>query len=87
MDRSTRKTMQRVEWIYNGSQINSEGFAAQQTGSIVSLIDDPEAIINNPLLRRDDDENWLVASNLVGQIKEPVEVVIILAVKAREKPR
>src|SRR5258705_4469102 len=60
-DRSAKTTMQRVDWIYNGSQINAEGFAAQQTGSIISLIDDPDALINNPLPLRSDEDNWLVA--------------------------
>jgi len=87
LDRSTGKSMQRVEWIYNGSQINADGFAAQQTGSIVSLINDPEAIINNPLPGRHDDENWRVAGDVIGQIKAPADVVITLPVKNREKPR
>src|SRR4051812_27607998 len=56
LDRAAGKKMQHVDWIYNGSEINAEGFAAQQNGSIVSLIDDPEALINNPLPRRNDDD-------------------------------
>src|SRR5256885_13490878 len=37
-DVATRARMQNVKWIYNGSQMNDEGFAGQQTGSIISLI-------------------------------------------------
>lgn len=77
-DRAANSAMQKVNWIYNGSQITAEGFAAQQTGSIVSLIDDPEALINNPLPSRADDDNWRVNTNMVSAIKQPAELVISL---------
>src|SRR5438045_5410029 len=82
-DVATRARMQNVKWIYNGSQMNDEGFAGQQTGSIISLIDDPDALINNPLPRRDDDDNWQVGTNRVAEIGAKVEVVITLP-KTRE---
>ena len=75
-DVAAKTTMQSVKWIYNGSQMNAEGFAAQQTGSITSLIDDPEALINNPLPRRDDDDNWQVGTNRVAEITGSAEVII-----------
>ena|SRR2546428_1043444 len=77
-DRAAKGSMRTVKWIYNGSQINAEGFAAQQTGSIISLIDDPDALINNPLPRRDDDDNWQVGTNRMAEITENVEVIITL---------
>jgi len=81
LDRSTKTKMRLVKWIYNGSQINDAGFAAQQFGSIVSMIDDPDALFNNPLPRRDDDENWLIRTNGVHKLKSPAELIIRL-----EKP-
>jgi hypothetical protein len=77
-DRAAKGSMRTVKWIYNGSQINAEGFAAQQTGSIISLIDDPDALINNPLPRRDDDDNWQVGTNRVAESGVSVEVIITL---------
>ena len=77
-DVAAKTTMQSVKWIYNGSQMNAEGFAAQQTGSIISLIDDPDALINNPLPRRDDDDNWQVGTNRVAEIAGRAEVIIAL---------
>src|SRR5256885_8643739 len=82
-DRAAKAPMQKVKWIYNGSQMNAQGFAAQQSGSIISLIDDPDALINNPLPRRDDDDNWQVGTNRVAEIGAKVEVVITLP-KTRE---
>jgi hypothetical protein len=48
--------MQVEKWLYNGSQLRTNGFAAQLEGSIISLIRDPTALINNPGLDRDNDE-------------------------------
>jgi len=86
-DRAAKAPMQKLKWIYNGSQINAEGFAAQQTGSIISLIDDPDALINNPLPRRDDDDNWQVGTNRVAEIAENVEVIITLPKSLEGKPK
>jgi len=86
-DRAAKAPMQTVKWIYNGSQMNAEGFAAQQTGSIISLIDDSDALINNPLPRRDDDDNWLVATNRVADLGTNVEVMITLPKTGRQKTK
>jgi len=43
-------------WLFNGSQITQEGFGAHFDGSLVSLIRDPIAIINNPGPDSDEDE-------------------------------
>ena len=44
-------------WFYNGSRILEGGeFVAQQGGSIVSLIFDPDALVNNPHPDRDNDD-------------------------------
>jgi len=76
IERTTTKAMPEVNWIYNGSLVDADGFAAQQTGSIVSLIDDPDALLNNPLPQRDDDENWLVAGEILKNIHGPAELVL-----------
>ena len=35
-------------WLYNGSEFDRWGFAAQREGSLVALIRDPAALVNNP---------------------------------------
>jgi hypothetical protein len=85
LDRAARKMMQRVKWIYNGSQISPEGFAAQQTGSIISMIDDPDALINNPLPRRDDDGNWQIRGNGIHKLGATAEIILtVRKVKSRK---
>ena len=42
-NQQTKSTMSRGPWIYNGSRMFDGTFVAQQDGSIVSLIEDPDA--------------------------------------------
>lgn len=43
-------------WTYNGSFLHQGLFVAQEEGSIISLIRDPVALINNSGVDRDDDD-------------------------------
>jgi hypothetical protein len=75
-DRKRKAAMTKGDWIYTGSRMREEGFAAQMDGSIVSLITDPDALINNPRPGREDDDNWLGAGGKLPAYNAPVEVVV-----------
>jgi len=77
-DQKAGGPMRRGHWIYNGSRVREDGFAAQMDGSIVSLITDPDALINNPRPGREDDDNWLPRANDLPPLNSPVEVIIRL---------
>ena len=81
-DRSKEQAMSKGVWTYNGS-IQHEGmFLAQQTGSIVSVIADPEALINNPRPLREDDDNWVVNTRKVP----PAETLVTVRVRLEKGP-
>lgn len=80
-DNAAKRAMKELEWVYTGSMIDADGFAAQRNGSIISLIDDPEALINNPLPLRKDDDNWKASEGHVPAVGSPVEVIITLLKK------
>ena len=46
-------------WIFTGSRLRAGEFAAELDGSILSLITDPDCLLNNPRPGREDDDNWL----------------------------
>jgi len=77
-DRKAGAPASRGNWIYTGSRLREDGFAAQLDGSIISLITDPDALINSPRPGREDDDNWLVRTNLLPPLHAPVEVSIRL---------
>jgi hypothetical protein len=75
-DRARNRPMNKGAWIYNGS-FQFEGlFVAQEAGSIISVIADPEALINNPRERREDDDNWTINSKAVPSVETLVTVTI-----------
>lgn len=73
-----QSAMSRGPWVYNGSRILEGTFIAQQDGSIVSLIADPDALINNPRPGRENDEIWQVRTNGLPPLNWPMEVTITL---------
>lgn len=77
-DRKANGPARRGNWIYTGSRLREDGFAAQLDGSIISLITDADALFNNPRSGREDDDNWLVQTNNLPPLHAPVQVTIRL---------
>ena len=78
VDQSTKQTVSAGDWTYVGSNVEDGVFRAQQEGSIISLIEDPDALINNPRPGRDNDDNWKIKSEGLPPLESPVEVTIFL---------
>lgn len=78
LDRKTDAPAKPGPWIYTGSRLREDGFAAQLDGSIVSLITDADALVNNPRPGREDDDNWLVRTNGLPPVGSPVQVQLQL---------
>jgi hypothetical protein len=74
----TKSPMSRGNWIYNGSRIVEGTFLAQRDGSVVSIISDPDALINNPRPGRENDEIWQVNTNAVPPVGTAVQITIKL---------
>ncbi|MGE4181083.1 MAG: YdjY domain-containing protein [Limisphaerales bacterium] len=74
----TKTTMTAGPWAYNGSQVIEGGFVAQREGSIVSLISDPYALVNNPRQGHENDEIWRVNTNAVPALNTRVDVTLRL---------
>jgi hypothetical protein len=65
-------------WVYNGSLIIRGRFLAQGDGSIISLVTDPVALINNVGPGHDNDMIWTANTNNLPPPDVPVEVIIAL---------
>jgi hypothetical protein len=73
-------------WLYNGSVFGPYGFAAQQEGSIISVIRDPSALVNNPSPDRDNDKIHLPNPQRLPPEGWPVQVTFSLP-RPRVPPR
>lgn len=66
-------------WLYNGSRIRPDGtFVAHQEGSIISVIRDPDALINYPGDTRDNDEIHLPNAPALPKLEHPVRIILKL---------
>jgi hypothetical protein len=82
LDNSTKHCscwLGKKSWVYNGSLLEGHSFLAQREGSIVSLVTDPEALINNTGPGRDNDTIWTTRTNNLPLADVPLEVVIKLS--------
>jgi hypothetical protein len=78
MNLATRTNASRGPWTYNGSRVVNGIFLAQREGSIVALIDDVDALVNNPRPGNDNDQIWQINSNALPPLNSPVEVTFTM---------
>ena len=71
-------TMARGPWKFTGSQIDLNGFAATREGSVIALIEDPAALIENPRPGREDDSLHVPNAAAMPGTGAPVSVCIRL---------
>jgi hypothetical protein len=78
MNLATKTNASRGPWTYNGSRVVNGIFLAQREGSIIALIDDIDALVNNPRPGSDNDQIWQINSNGLPPLNMPVEVTFKL---------
>jgi hypothetical protein len=72
----TKAKMSPGPWIYSGSRVVEGTFLAQRDGSLVAIIADPDALMNNPRPGRNDDEIWKVNRDLCPPIGTAVQITL-----------
>ncbi len=83
LDQSRNAPMRNGTWTYNGSLQLNGLFLAQQTGSIISVITDPEALVNNPRPLRENDDNWVINTKKVPAL----ETLVTVRIQVIPRPR
>ncbi len=75
---ATKTNASHGPWTYNGSRVFNGVFAAQREGSVVAMIDDIDAMVNNPRPGSENDEIWQVDGKVVPPTNTMVEVTFTL---------
>jgi hypothetical protein len=78
MNLVTKTNASRGFWTYNGSRVIDGIFVAQREASIVAMIDDIDAMVNNPRPGSDNDQIWQINSGVIPPTNTPVEVTFKL---------
>jgi hypothetical protein len=66
------------QWLYNGSEFNPWGFAVLREGSLIAMIRDSTALINNPGTDRDNDQIHFPNTNILPSVGTSVQVMLRL---------
>lgn len=75
LDRKKKRALRETKWAYRGSQLVDGIFLAQRDGSLIAIMEDREALIDQDTPDASDDENWesiqekLPANGYAVQIK------------------
>lgn len=77
-NRASKAIPRRGNWVYNGSRVWEDIFIAEQDGSLVSLVTDSCALMNNTGPGHDNDTIWTANTNNLPPANVPVEVMITL---------
>jgi hypothetical protein len=85
-DRSAKSRLGKGKWYFCGSALRPDGFAAQLDGSIITVIDDMDAIIGSRAKNREDDDNWLAYGSSLPPAESTVEVVLSVSRQDRGIP-
>jgi hypothetical protein len=72
------------QWVYNGSALSRGEFFAQSTGSMISIVTDPDALANFIGDGRTRDEIWKVASSNAPLRDQPLTVTITVIATTTE---
>jgi hypothetical protein len=71
-------TLSRGFWRFTGSRIDGHGFVAAREGSIITLIEDPAALIGNPRPERTNDRLHMPNTGALPAAGVPVSVRVVL---------
>ena len=85
-NRLTQAPMTAGAWIYTGSAIFQKRFLAEEEGSVVALVTDPVALINNPRDGNRDDTIWIAQKDKVPAPGTPVEISFQLLLNHAASP-
>jgi len=77
----------RGNWVYNGSFMEETTFLAQREGSVISLVTDPEALINSNGPGHDNDTIWIANTNRLPSANVALEVFIKLSKPNQKRKR
>jgi len=84
MNLATKTNASRGPWTYNGSRVVNGIFLAQRESSIAAMIDDIDALVNNPRPGSDNDQIWQINSNVLPPLNAPIEVTFKLETPANK---
>jgi hypothetical protein len=75
-NKAKKRAQRETKWAYRGSRLVNGIFLAQRDGSIISIQEDRDALIDQDTPEASDDENWEPLTDLLPPLGAPVTITI-----------
>jgi hypothetical protein len=76
-DKKNRRPLGNTKWAYRGSRLIDGVFLAQRDGSIIAIMEDRDALIDQNTPDAVDDENWEPVTERTPPLGTPVRIWIV----------
>jgi hypothetical protein len=76
LDKKKKGPLGATKWAYRGSRVVDGVFLAQRDGSIIAVMEDRDALIDQATPEASDDENWEAAPDAMPPLKSEVLIRI-----------
>jgi hypothetical protein len=76
LDKAKKRALRETKWAYRGSRLVDGIFLAQRDGSIISIQEDRDALIDQATPEASDDENWEPMTDLLPPLGTPVTITV-----------
>lgn len=75
-DKARKRPLRETRWAYRGSRVVDKVFLAQRDGSIIAIMEDRDALIDQETPDAASDENWEPIRERIPALGTPVELKI-----------
>lgn len=79
LDKDHRRALGKTKWTYRGSRLVDGVFLAQRDGSLIAIMEDQDAVIDQGTPEAANDENWEPMTDRLPAIGTAVEVRIFFS--------
>jgi hypothetical protein len=77
LDRKKKRALGKTKWAYRGSKLIDGVFLADREGSVIAVMEDRNALIDQATPDAADDENWEPMTEVMPELKTKVTIQIV----------
>lgn len=77
LDKKKKRALGQTKWAYRGSRLIDGVFLAQRDGSLIAIMEDRDALVDQATPEASDDENWEPLTDKLPDVQTPVTITLI----------
>jgi hypothetical protein len=83
LDKKKKRALGETKWAYRGSRLIDGVFLAQRDGSLIGIMEDRDALIDQATPDASDDENWEPLTDKLPALATPVTITLMFETAAK----